>query len=116
MRSPSGRVLKNVVDIYAGVASRGSEGEPVFTYPSLTRSQVPCSVQFTSADEVIDDQQRLTVLNNYRIYFKAHPGISARDMILWRDRVGVVHTMYAQAFTDEAGRGQVFKVMAVERQ
>lgn len=116
MRSPSARILFNTVDIYAGVAGRGSDGEPTFTYPTLTKSQMPCSVQFIGADEVIDDQQRLTVLNRYKIYFKVNPAISPRDMIVWVDRADGTHTMFVEAVTDEAGRGLVFKVMAVERQ
>ena len=113
----SSRILKNRVDIYSGTPADDDVGAPQFTYPCIpTYRNVPCSVQFRGVEEVVNEQGRITQRNHYDLIFADPPCVRPRDMILWVDATRRVRTLFAQATTDEAGRGYAFTVKAIERQ
>ncbi len=115
MRSPSARVLINTVDIYLNVAGPDNEGGPDFTFPSTPNfSKVPCTVQPTGT-ETVDSQNRLTQIDFYNVIFGFVPNLSARDLMIWVDALGITHKLFVQNDTDMAGRGAAYMVTAVER-
>ncbi len=116
MRSPSGRVLINSIDIYVGVKGQDPDGGYKLTYPSTpTYAAIPCTVQVGEYVEQFDVQQnRMTQSLTYRIMTGQPYAIKARDQIKWTDNAGVVHTLMTEANRDEAGRGGAFTIRATE--
>ncbi len=115
MRSPSARVLDNRIDIYVETFGRDVDGGTQYAYPAApTYSQVPSTVQ-PSATEIIDDQNRVTRIVTYLIILGVPLALTTRSKILWKDRLGVTHTIIYEADRDNAGRGAAFTFYGVER-
>lgn len=117
MRAPSARVLSNNVDIYLSTLAQDADGSYLPTYPTVASMfDVACSVQPQGVEEVFDDQERLTQEYIYEVYFGTmNPGVNPRDKLVWVDFSGVPHTLFVRPSRDNAGRGSVFTVYAVER-
>lgn len=116
MRSPSARVLRNRVDVYAATAGTDAVNAPTYTYPSVpTRSGVPCSVQAGPVEEVVDEQRRVTQERQYKVMFPGPTGTKPRDKLIYRDDAGVAHTLIVHVEQDQAGRGAAFVVRCVEK-
>ena len=116
MRSPSARVLINRVDVYVAGPGRDSDGGVQFPYPPApTMKGVACTVQPGATGEIVDEQQRIAKLTEYKIMFASPINLSPRDKIVWVDAGGVTRTLFVEADRDEAGRGAAFTVHATER-
>lgn len=116
MRSPTARILINSVNVFKATMGRDTDGGVSYTYPtSPSLAGWKCSVQFGGVAEVVDDQNRVAQVNQYSIISASNPGVSPRDKLVWIDNGGVTRTLFAQATTDEAGRGAAFVVHAIER-
>lgn len=117
MRSPSSRVLINVVNIFRSLSGPDAEGGVQYQYAGIpTNSNVQCTVQPAGVSEVVDGQNRVTQLNNWVVMFSLPQMASPRDKIVWVDALGVTRNLIIEATTDEAGRGSAFNFLAVERQ
>ncbi len=115
MRSPSAKVLLNLVNIFKAGPGRDTDGGVQYPYPTLpTLANVPCTAQATGSGE-IEDQGRITKITEWKMIFGSYLGISPRDQMVWQDPQGVSHTAFAKADRDEAGRGSAFTVFAEER-
>ncbi len=115
MRSPSGRCLDSTIDIYRGVQGQDVDGGYKLTYPAVTYSQIPATVQAYELSEQFDEQQnRITQALLYHIMTGQVCIVKARDKIVWTDKSGTIHTLQAQANRDEAGRGGAFTIRATE--
>ena len=115
MLSPSSMVLINRCDIYPAVTGRDVDGGTAYTYPTRTGASVPCSIQAQGVIEVVDDQQRVTQLNEYKVMFANQQDVSPRDKLVYVDAGGVTRELFVEAQRDEAGRGAAFTVRATER-
>ena len=116
MRSPSSRVLANTVNIFVGQNSVDTDGGPTWIYPSApTYANVPCSVQATDFDMVVDDQERVVQIYSYKVIFGARVSVTPRDQIIWVDKLGFSHTLFFKAQRDNAGRGGAYTIRAEER-
>ena len=115
MLSPSSMVLINRCDIYPAVTGRDVDGGTTYTYPTRTGASVPCSIQAQGVLEIIDDQQRITQLGEYKIMFANQQAVKPRDKIVYVDPLGVMRELFVEAQRDEAGRGAAFTVRATER-
>lgn len=116
MRSPSAKVLINRCNIFlASGAGRDTDGGVTFPYPSIpTLANVPCTAQPVSTFEV-EDQQRITMMTQWRIMFGAFVPVSPKDQITFLDGGGVLRTVIVDAERDEAGRNAAFSIYATER-
>lgn len=109
-------ILINTVDLYVGANARDTDGG----FAQITKSvpdvnDIPCTVQYTGTQEVIDQQNRITNQNVYMIMFGAMVALSPRDVIVWQEGT-LLHTLYVDgAPPSEAGRGGAFTVRALER-
>ena len=116
MRSPSSRVLSDVVDWYAGTTTQDADGAVQFSYPAIpTRKAIPCSAQAGDVEEVLDDQDRLTQMRTWKLFVANPTGAKARDKFTIIDGRGIAHTLLARVERDEGGRGSTFVVHCVER-
>jgi hypothetical protein len=128
MRKPSGRVLRDTVNIYysGGVGFAGLANTPNLItadggYSPLYNmtpsvANFPCSVQYTEASEgVMDELNRLTEIRRYSILCGTDPEVDPRDMILYVDNSGNPHTLFVEASNDQAGRGGCWRIKATER-
>jgi hypothetical protein len=118
MRSPSIRVRKNSVDIYNALPSPQADGVggPVWTYPPTPSCRgVRCTAQAGSIAEVVDDQDRVTRVIEWKMMFASQQVIKPRDKIIYVDAGCVTHTIYVEIQRDEAGRGGAFTVHLIER-
>jgi len=87
-----------------------------FTYPTApTYPQVPCTAQAQGFAEVVDDQQRITQIVEWKILLGTAIVVSPRDKLVFIDQADGIHTMFVEASRDEAGRGSAFTIRAVER-
>jgi hypothetical protein len=108
-------VLNTTVNAYVGVLSTDAAGGVIYTFPTLTYPSEPASVQAHDISEVIDAQERITQVLNYRIMLGRPLALIPRAQILWTDRAGVTHTLFYEAQKDNAGRGAATTIKAVER-
>jgi hypothetical protein len=118
MRSPSAKVCTNRCDIYvaANPTTADIAGGMVFAYPSApTARQVPCTIQATMIREVVDEQDRITQVLEYKVMFAGFQNVSPRDKLLYQDPAGTTHTLFVEVQRDEAGRGAAFTVRATEK-
>ena len=114
MLSPSGQVLENAIDIYRAILGQDSAGGP--QYPDFpSQIAVPCSIQPREVDEIVDEQNRVTQVQYYHVFFSDDPGVRARDMMQYTDARGNTRILFARATRDEGGRGAIFVVRAIER-
>lgn len=128
MRSPSGRVLRDTIDIYyaggakfAGLANApnlttqdGGYSPGFNTTPNI--SGFPCSVQYRNQSEgTTEELNRVTEVREYSILCGSDPQVDPRDQILYVDNSGNPHTLYVEASNDQAGRGGCWRIKAVER-
>lgn len=115
MRKPSGRVLRNVVDIFLPVDGRSGTGLE-YTYASTpTYGSVPCTVQPQAQQGDVGGLARLTQVNYYDVLFSADYVPPIRAKLLWTDDTGTVHNLIVETSWDHAGRGAAFTVSCVER-
>lgn len=112
----SGLIMDNTIDIYPAIAGQDIDGGMAYTY-SNTPAQigVPCSCQPRDVEQVIDEQNRITELLNYHVFFNFNPGIKPRDKLQFVDGFNVTHLLFVGATRDEGGAGAYFVVRAVER-
>ena len=116
MRHPSARVLANRVNIYVAVASLDADRAPQYTYPTLTYSNEPCTVQPVGTAEDTESQTRVSQTTQFRLIFSRELNLSPRAQILWTDTTGTVRTMFVETGKIvQAGRGSAFTVTAQER-
>jgi hypothetical protein len=128
MRSPSGRVLRDTIDIYyatgIGFAGLGqaqntisADGGYSPVYPSTpSLPSLACSVQYKKTSEsVLDELDRVTEIRTYSILCRQDPLVDPRDMIIYVDNTGNSHTLFVEASQDEAGRGSCWMIHATER-
>jgi hypothetical protein len=128
MRRPSGRVLRDTIDIYyaggigySGLANSqntttadGGYSPAYNATPSI--SDFPCSVQYDGAAEgVMDELNRVTEIRRYAILCGQDPLVDARDMLVYVDNSGDSHTLFVEASNDQAGRGSCWRIQATER-
>ena len=128
MRKPSGRVLRDRIDIYyaGGVAyqnlansqnTTGADGgySPAFNAtPDV--AGFPCSVQYKEESEgIMDELNRITEIRRYAIICADDPEVDPRDMIQYADNSGFTHTLFVEASNDQAGRGSCWRIQATER-
>ena len=128
MRKPSGRILKDTIDIYysdtAGFTNlmdlqnqTGNDGgyKPVFN-PVPDIQGLPCTVQFSQESEgTLDELNRVTEVRRYAILCGTDPQVDPRDMIVYVDDSGNQHTLFVEASNDQAGRGSCWRIQATER-
>lgn len=103
------------MNIWDAVQTQDVDGGPQYTYPSVTRANVPASCQAGEVAELIDEQGRVTRMLEYKVVFAFNPGVTARDQITFTDSAGQSHILFAQATRDEAGRGSTWIVRAIEK-
>lgn len=116
MRNPSARVLINRVDVYPGTLVVDAAGGSSWAYPSTpTYSQKPCTAQAVGIREVVDDQDRITQLVEWKIMFGSFVSVDVRDRLNFEQPAGVSHEAFVEVSRDEAGRGAAFTVRATER-
>jgi len=128
MRSPSGRVLRDTINIYyaGGVGFAGLANAPNYTTadggysptysPSPNVVNFPCSVQYRDQSEgVVDELNRVTEIRTYSILCGSDPQVDPRDMIVYVDNSGNPHTLFVEASNDQAGRGSCWRIKATER-
>ncbi len=116
MRSPSARVLKDVVNIFVAPPGRDTDGGATFPYPGLpTFANVPCTCQPFETTEV-EDQDRFTQYTRWRAMFAMPINLNPKDQIVFVDVKGVTHIITVDANRDEASRGAAFSVWGTERQ
>lgn len=113
MRSPSGRILDQTVDVYATAAGSDADGGPRFT-PSGGATTLACSAQPGEFFET-QENSRVTKQREWRLIFGVPVSISPKDQIIHVDRAGISHTLFAEADRDEAGRGGAYSIRAVEK-
>jgi hypothetical protein len=115
LRSPSPRVLKNRVSLFAAIGGPDIDGGPQYVYsPVPTISNQPASVQYIDAGEVVDELNRVSQVNFYKIIFAVNVKRKPRDKIVWVES-GVTHNLIVQANPpSEAGRDSAFIVRAQE--
>lgn len=115
MRSPSPRVLFNMVALYRYAPTQdGDAGVGANPYVLLA-SAVPCSVQPADSEREFDATGKVVELRRYDIVFAANPGLAANDMIAWTDAGGMTRNLFVSGSADQAGRGACFVVGAQER-
>lgn len=113
MRSPSPRVVKDLVDIYPAVSGPDIDGQPQYLYPTPSYLQQLASVQYIDTGEV-EELNRVSQVNRYDVIFRSDVMTTPRDKIVWVER-GVTHNLIVQANPpSEAGRGSAFIVRAWE--
>lgn len=114
MRRPSGRVLRNRVDISHAV--EGTSGAGVtYSYPSRPDLEsVPCSVQPQVQDTDPESLARLTRVNRYSVHFGGQVDVAIRDKLVWVDDAGDDHTLMVETDYDNAGRAAMWTVDCVE--
>lgn len=111
-----GLIVDDTVDIYLATKGRGTDGDPTFTYSSTpNQSGFPCSCQPLEAEEVIDEQGRLTEIMPYHVIFNDNPQVKPRDKIQWTDSNGVTHLLFVRATRNEGGANSYWFVRAIER-
>lgn len=109
-------ISTDLVDIYHGTNSRDASGSPQIPYPENPSClQVPCSVQFDTIEEVVDEQNRVTQFNRYNVMFGTNPSVKARDLVVWTDRGGVTHRAFVRSTVEVTGEGNCWEVPVVER-
>ncbi len=92
-----------------------ADGGYRLTYPSVTYSQIPATVQAYDLSEQFDEQQnRVTQALLYHIMTGQSCIVNARDKIVWKDKSGTTHTLQAQANRDEGDKGGAFTIRATE--
>jgi hypothetical protein len=128
MRKPSGRIMRDTINIYyadgTGFVSLidvpnqvGADGgyQPVFS-PTPDVSNFPCSVQYKQeAEGVMDELNRVTEVRRYAILCNSDPQVDPRDAIIYIDNSGNSHTLFVEASNDQAGRGSCWRIQATER-
>lgn len=114
MLSPSSQVLENECDIYTALSSQDKDGGPQYQ-ATPTALGIPCSIQPKEVDEIIDDQNRITQVQYYHVFFAEDPGVRPRDKLLYSDSRGLTRTLFCRATRDEGGRGAAFVVRAIEK-
>lgn len=112
--SPSAQILKQRVSIYRAVQGQDRAGGLAPTYPdSPTASNVPCSTQAQGFVETWD-QGQLSVVREWKLYFAQAVTVKPRDKVVFSDPAGT-HTVYVEADRDEASRGMMYSIKAIER-
>ena len=116
MRSPSSRILNSRVDLYLGQSTQTDGGFKQVYPASPTTSQVPCAISLQGSETVFD-QDRLTIVNTYRLLFAGPTGLSARDQVIWVDPIaGITHTLFVLGVPPSgANRQASYALMAEER-
>lgn len=66
-------------------------------------------------EQIVDDQDRVTQVYEWKIMFASFLGLTPRDQIAFVDGGGVVHTVLFEAIRDNANRGAAFTIKAIER-
>ncbi len=113
-RHPSARILRNQVNFFRAVPSQDPDGAP--SYSQVGERSYQCSIQ-PSKTEVVDEQDRITILTVYELIFAENPNLNPRDKLVWNDiDNGITHTAFCNDTNNEAGRGMAWYVTAVERQ
>lgn len=117
MRSPSSRILDQVIDYYNASPAQDVDGGVQFTYPLIpTLRSVPCSVQAEKVDQFFDpEQQRLTQERYYKIILGQSIAPNPKDKFIYIDHQGVSHTIFAHVERDDVGKGAVFVVFGIEK-
>ncbi len=116
MRKPSARVLRNRVAHYPQTPGQDADGGYQPTYGSASEVDVPCSVQYRGTAEMVDDQMRVSVVNEYHIIYAFSPGLSPRDKVVWADDTGLIRTFFVQSNPpSEAGRDSAVVLRCIER-
>jgi hypothetical protein len=111
---PSANVLVNLVDLYRYAPTQDADAGAVPAYV-LIASAVKCSIQPGSAREVVDDQDRITLVRDWEMYPIADYGLKPRDKIIYVDFGSVTHTIFVEGPIDMAGRGRVWGVTGTEK-
>ncbi len=116
MRSPSGRILSNTVDLYVAATSQDGEGGFQQSYTDSPTATVPCSVQYTGTAEMVD-HNRVTIVNTYTLFFDRSTHLTTRDRIVWLDPVaGISHTLFTDGVPPaEAGKDSTYTVRCIEK-
>ena len=104
------------VNIYSATIGRDKGGgfDPSYA-KNPTFLNVPCSVQFQSIEETVDEQQRVLQVNLYVIMFEVNPSVKARDKITWVDSGNVARTAFVRSSAEVTGNGATWEVPIVEK-
>jgi hypothetical protein len=115
MRSPSGRCLTNLCDIFPVTLGQDQDGGTTFAYPATPNPGAqPCSAQPVAVREVIEND-RITRWRDWEVMFGIATPVSARDQLVITDNQGNKHTAFVEDKQDQAGRGSAFVVYAVQK-
>jgi Tfp pilus assembly protein PilV len=112
--SPSGQILANLADLFRALPAKDAASAPQYQERAY-KQNVPCSIQPTDVELLIDDQNRITELQRYDVIFSQNPGLRPNDMIHYVDVLGMTRTIFVRATKDEGGRGVCFTIKAIER-
>jgi hypothetical protein len=110
-------VLVNTAALYRFTPAQDQDAAVVgddSAYPAVLAAGVRCSVQ-PERPERLTDQERTSGFTVWNVLFRADPGLSVNDRVVWVDGEGVTHRLTVTLARNLAGRGGAWEARCEER-
>lgn len=101
-------LLPSTVDIYPATVGQDYASQPA-------QQAIPCNAQPRLVEEIFDEQQRISRVRRYHVFFNDNPNVSVRDKMIVQQPDGSTHTLFVEVDRDEGGMGAYFVIRAIER-
>jgi hypothetical protein len=109
-------LLPNRVDIYPAAVGQDIDGAYKPTYSAQPSWQnLPCNAQPRQGEEVFDEQNRISRVKHYHVFFNGNPNVTPRDKLVVTDPDGTTHILYVEADRNEGGFSVYYVIRCIER-